>query len=198
MREIETERLLLRQFTMDDLDDLYFIYSHPDLSKYLSNEQPLRLDQTRAAINSIIESWQQHKFGVWAVVYKKHRKLIGHCGLKFLENTPEVQIGYLLLKDYWRRGFGTEAAAAVLKYGFDVVKLERIVAIAKPENIASRRVMEKVGMKYEKDAYFYENDVVYYSLSRQGYQLEALQLKDLGKYEELTLPIPQPLAPVLG
>jgi len=198
MREIETERLLLRQFTMDDLDDLYFIYSHPDLSKYLSNEQPLRLDQTRAAINSIIESWQQHKFGVWAVVYKKHRKLIGHCGLKFLENTPEVQIGYLLLKDYWRRGLGTEAAAAVLKYGFDVVKLERIVAIAKPENIASRRVMEKVGMKYEKDAYFYENDVVYYSLSRQGYQLEALQLKDLGKYEELTLPIPQPLAPVLG
>jgi len=198
MREIETERLLLRQFTMDDLDDLYFIYSHPDLSKYLSNEQPLRLDQTRAAINSIIESWQQHKFGVWAVVYKKHRKLIGHCGLKFLENTPEVQIGYLLLKDYWRRGLGTEAAAAVLKYGFDVVKLERIVAIAKPENIASRRVMEKVGMKYEKDAYFYENDVVYYSLSRQGYQLEALQLKDVGKYEELTLPIPQPLAPVLG
>jgi ribosomal-protein-alanine N-acetyltransferase len=198
MREVETERLLLRQFTIDDLDDLYFIYSHPDLSKYLSNEQPLRLDQTRAAINSIIESWQQHKFGVWAVVYKKHRKLIGHCGLKFLENTPEVQIGYLLLKDYWRRGLGTEAAAAVLKYGFDVVKLERIVAIAKPENIASRRVMEKVGMKYEKDAYFYENDVVYYSLSRQGYQLEALQLKDLGKYEELTLPIPQPLAPVLG
>ena len=198
MREVETERLLLRQFTIDDLDDLYFIYSHPDLSKYLSNEQPLRLDQTRAAINSIIESWQQHKFGVWAVVYKKHRKLIGHCGLKFLENTPEVQIGYLLLKDYWRRGLGTEAAAAVLKYGFDVVKLERIVAIAKPENIASRRVMEKVGMKYEKDAYFYENDVVYYSLSRQGYQLEALQLKDVGKYEELTLPIPQPLAPVLG
>lgn len=198
MREIETERLLLRQFTMDDLDDLYFIYSHPDLSKYLSNEQPLRLDQTRAAINSIIESWQQHKFGVWAVVYKKERKLIGHCGLKFLENTPEVQIGYLLLKDYWRRGLGTEAAAAVLKYGFEVVKLERIVAIAKPENIASRRVMEKVGMKYEKDAYYYDNDVVYYSLLRQAYQLEALQLKALVRYEELTLPSHQPLSPVHG
>ncbi len=198
MREIETERLLLRQFTMDDLDDLYFIYSHPDLSKYLSNEQPLRLDQTRAAINSIAECWRQHNFGVWAVVYKKHQKLIGHCGLKFLENTPEVQIGYLLLKDYWRRGLGTEAAAAVLKYGFEVVKLERIVAIAKPENIASRRVMEKVGMKYEKDAYYYDNDVVYYSLSRQAHQLEALHLKDLVPYEELTLPSPQPLAPALG
>lgn len=198
MREIETERLLLRQFTMDDLDDLYFIYSHPDLSKYLSNEQPLRLDQTRAAINSITECWRQHNFGVWAVVYKEDRKLIGHCGLKFLENTPEVQIGYLLLKDYWRRGLGTEAAAAVLKYGFEVVKLERIVAIAKPENIASRRVMEKVGMKYEKDAYYYDNDVVYYSLSRQAYQLEALQLKDLVQYEEVTLPSHQPLAPVFG
>jgi ribosomal-protein-alanine N-acetyltransferase len=57
-----------------------------------------------------------------------------------------------------------------LKYGFEVVKLERIVAIAKPENLASRRVMEKVGMKYEKNAHFYGYDVVYYALSREAYQ----------------------------
>lgn len=194
MREIETPRLLLRQFTMDDLDDLHLIYSHPDLTQYLSNEQPLRLEQTQAAINSIIETWRQHKFGVWAVVYKEHQKLIGHCGLKFLENTLEIQIGYLLLKAYWGRGLGTEAAAAVLKYSFEVVKLERIVAIAKPENIASRRVMEKIGMKYEKDAYYYDNDVVYYSLSRRAYQLEALQQRGLIRKVSSTVSSPQPLA----
>lgn len=197
MREIETPRLLLRQFTMDDLDDLHLIYSHPDLSQYLSNEQPLRLEQTRAAIASIRETWQQHNFGVWAVVYKKRKRLIGHCGLKFLENTSEIQIGYLLLKAYWGGGLGTEAAAAVLQYSFEVVKLERIVAIAKPENIASRRVMEKVGMKYEKDAYYYDNDVVYYSLSRRAYQLEALQKRDLIRKVSPTVPSPQPLAQAL-
>jgi RimJ/RimL family protein N-acetyltransferase len=84
---------------------------------------------------------------VWAVVHKKHQKLIGHCGFKFLENTPEVQIGYLLLPSYWGRGLATEAASAALKYGFEVAKFGRVVAIAKPENIASRRVMEKVGKR---------------------------------------------------
>jgi ribosomal-protein-alanine N-acetyltransferase len=85
---------------------------------------------------------------------------LGRCGFcVFLDNTSEVELGYLLDKSYWRRGLATEASHASLKYGFEVVKLDRIVAIAKPENIASRRVMEKVGMKYEKDAYFYNTNV---------------------------------------
>lgn len=171
---IETRRLLLRHFTPNDADELYRIYSNPDLFKYMSNEKPLLREQTRAIINSLIENWQQHHFGVWAVVYKKHQKLIGHCGFKFLEKTGEVQMGYLLLKSYWGRGLATEAASAALKYGFEVAKLERIVAIAKSENIASRRVMEKVGMKYEKDAYYYNNNVVYYSSTREAYQLNAI------------------------
>jgi ribosomal-protein-alanine N-acetyltransferase len=64
-------------------------------------------------------------------------------------------------KPYWGKGLATEGSHTSLRYGFEIVKLERIVAIAKPENIASRRVMEKVGMKYEKNAHFYNTDVVY-------------------------------------
>jgi ribosomal-protein-alanine N-acetyltransferase len=73
----------------------------------------------------------------------------------------------LLAKSYWGRGLATEAAEAALRFGFEIAKLERIVAIAKHENIASRRVMEKLGMKYEKDAYYYNNDVVYYSITNE-------------------------------
>lgn len=164
--EIETCRLQLRHFTPNDVDDLYRIYSQPDLFKYMSNDKPLLWEEARAVINSLTENWQQHQFGVWAVVYKKHQELIGHCGFKFLENTQEIQIGYILLKSYWNIGLGTEAAKASLEYGFEIANLERIVAVAKPENIASRRVMEKVGMKYEKDAYYYNNEVVYYSITR--------------------------------
>jgi ribosomal-protein-alanine N-acetyltransferase len=192
MREIETPRLRLRQFTTDDTDDLYRIYSHPELFKYMSNEKPLLWKQTRAVIHSITENWQKYHFGVWAVVYKKNQKLIGHCGLKFLGNTTEIQVGYLLLKSYWGRGLATEAAEAALQYGFEVVKLENIVAVAKPENIASRRVMEKVGMKYEKDAYYYHNNVVYYSISRAVYQSNDQGLKRTTNNQNFS-PIPQAL-----
>jgi ribosomal-protein-alanine N-acetyltransferase len=127
---------------------------------------------------------------VWAVVYKKDRKLIGHCGFKFLENTREIQIGYLLLPYYWGMGLGTEAASAALKYGFEVAKLERVVAVAKPENIASRRVMEKVGMKYEKNAYYYNNNVVYYSISRKAYRSNTIPLCQTKKESLFNLLVP--------
>ncbi len=189
-REIETPRLNLRQFTPKDAKELYRIYSHPDSFKYMSNEKPLPWEQTRGLIDSFTEHWRKYNFGVWAVVDKSNQKLIGHCGLKFLGNTTEIQIGYLLFKSYWGRGLATEAASAVLKYGFEMAQLNRIVAIAKPENIASRRVMEKIGMKYEKDAYYYDNDVVYYSLSRDAYQLEAIRLKFANRKSNLSFPIP--------
>jgi ribosomal-protein-alanine N-acetyltransferase len=159
----------------------------------MPNEKPLSLEETRAAIKSLTDNWEENHFGVWAVIYKEQEKLIGHCGLKFLENTPEVQIGYLLLKSYWTRGLGTEAASAALKYGFEVVNLQKIVAVAKPENIASRRVLEKVGMKYEKDAYYYENNVVYYSISRETYLLNVMPLMRITKNKDLYSPISQPL-----
>jgi ribosomal-protein-alanine N-acetyltransferase len=178
---------------MDDLDELYRIYSHPDLSKYIQNDKPLTWKQTKAAIKSMAENWEKYHFGVWAVIYKEHDKLIGHCGLKFLENTLEIQIGYLLLKSYWGRGLGTEAASAVLKYGFDVANLPQIVAVAKPENIASRRVLEKVGLKYEKDAYFYENNVVYYSLSREFYLSKVRPSMQAAKNKKVSPPNLQPL-----
>jgi len=150
----------------------------------MSNAKPLLRDQTRLLIYSLIENWQQHRFGVWALTDKKDKKLIGHCGFKFLENTQQIQLGYLLLKSYWGKGLGTESASAALQYGFEVARFERVVAIAKPENVASRRVMEKVGMKYEKNAYYYNNNVVYYCLTLKAYLSNAMYLKSLTKNEK--------------
>jgi len=78
------------------------------------------------------------------------KKLIGWCGLAFLDKTEEIEIGYGIAKEYWGRGFTTEAATASIRYGFEEARLNRIVAVAMPENITSRRVMEKIGMKFEK------------------------------------------------
>ncbi|MEG4034182.1 GNAT family N-acetyltransferase [Microcoleus sp. w1-18aA5] len=168
MQEIETARLYLRQFRPEDLDDLYRIYSDPETMKYLTGVRTR--EATEIAIHTMLKRWEQNNFGMWALVHKIDCKMIGRCGLAFLDQTPEVELGYALDKVYWNQGLATEASFASLNYGFKILKLERIVAIARPENIASQRVIQKVGMKYEKNAHYYETDVVYYSISRETYQ----------------------------
>lgn len=168
MLEIETVRLHLRQFVVDDLDELYRIYSNPEVTKYVGKGSKSK-EETEEALLSMLEHWQQNGFGMWAVINKIDNRLIGRCGLCFMDNTLEVELGYLLNEFYWGQGLATEASLAALKFGFEVLKLERIVAVAMPENFASRHIMEKVGMKFEKNAHYYKNDVVYYSLLRQDF-----------------------------
>lgn len=168
MHEIETTRLLLRLFTPDDLIDLYRIYRDRQVMKYVGIGART-LAETEAALCSTIDHWQQHGFGMWAVVEKKDDRTIGRCGLCFLDNTPEVELGYVLDKAYWGRGLATEAARASLKYGFAQLKLQRIVAIAHPENLASQRVMQKLGMKFASYAHYYHTDVALYALESDRY-----------------------------
>lgn len=167
MREIETARLRLRPFTPEDLDDMYPIYSNPEVVRYVGKGVRTR-EETEIGLFYTIEHYR-HGFGMWAVVDKMDNKTIGRCGLCFLDRTPEVELGYVLDKPYWGKGLATEASLASLKYGFEEIQLDRIVAIAHPLNLASRRVMEKVGMKYEKDAHYYDTDVVYYAILREAH-----------------------------
>jgi ribosomal-protein-alanine N-acetyltransferase len=167
MPEIETARLRLRHFNLNDFDHLFRLYSDVEIMRYLS---PRTREQTQASLSKHIQQWQQYNFGMWAVIYKETGAMIGRCGLGFLENTPEVELGYVFDKSYWKMGLATEASLATLKFGFWEVKLDRIVAIAHPENIASVRVIQKVGMKYEKNATYYGHDVVYYAVSHTEWQ----------------------------
>ncbi|TAG70791.1 MAG: N-acetyltransferase [Oscillatoriales cyanobacterium] len=149
-------------------DDLYRIYSDAETMKYLTGVRTR--EATESAIHAMLKRWEEHNFGMWAVVHKIDCKMIGRCGLAFLDKTPEVELGYAFDKVYWNQGLATEASFASLNYGFNILKLERIVAIARPENIASQRVIQKVGMKYEKNARYYEIDVLYYSIFRETYK----------------------------
>ncbi len=172
MPEIETARLRLRQFTLFDLEDLFRIYSDPEVMRYVGKGARTR-DETQAGLLSMLKHWELHGFGIWAVVHKMDGQLIGRCGLCFLDSTPKVELGYTFAQPYWGIGIATEASHASLKFGFEVLKLNRIVAIAKPENVGSQRVMQKVGMKYEKNAYYYNTEVVYYALLQEAWQPEV-------------------------
>ncbi len=167
---IETRRLTLRPFTLDDLDRLAAILADPDVTRYLPGGNPRTREQTEKTLRFIIGHWEQHGFGWWAVTDKASQKLIGWCGLKFIDTTNEVEVLYLFARPHWGQGYATEAATASLRYGFEELELERIMALAVPENTASRCVMEKLGMRYVKTAVYYNLDLAVYALARQAFQ----------------------------
>ena len=103
--------------------------------------------------------------------------LFRSSGLQPLEDTGEIEVGYNLAKKYWRHGYGYECALAWLKYGFEKAGLERIVAVAHPDNTGSWRIMEKCGMKYEKTAKHYGIDCVFYAISREEFLFGGTQRK---------------------
>jgi len=164
MSLVETARLYLRRFQLDDLDGLAGLLSDPDVMRYVGDGQPQSREVADSALQSIIRHWQEHGFGRWAAIDKETQTLIGFGGLRSMMGTPEVV--YHFVKSYWGRGLATELASASLRYGFEERQFERIVAVAKPQNVASIRVMEKLGMRYLKHTIYYNMEVVQYEIER--------------------------------
>ncbi len=167
MHTIETGRWYLRPFTSDDLDAFASMNADADVMRYIGDGKPQTRAQTEMRLNAILDHWDQHGFGLCAVVDRATRAFIGFCGLQYLDNTSEIEIGYRLAKRSWGFGFATEAARASLKHGFEELGLDRIVAVVHPENVASQWVVQKIGLRYVKDARFYKSDVEYYAITRQ-------------------------------
>ncbi|MEO5931485.1 MAG: GNAT family N-acetyltransferase [Candidatus Kapaibacterium sp.] len=162
---VETDRILLRAFAPDDLDDLAPILADPDVVRHLAGGKPFTREQVAGAIGRINAYWEKHGFGLMALVPKESGRVAGWCGLTLLDTTPEIELVYMLAKSEWGKGLAAEAARGMLRLGFGKIGLERIVAVARHENPASYRVMEKIGMRYERDARFYDLDMVYYSIT---------------------------------
>ncbi|SRR5579883_3295006 len=170
MTTIETPRMLLRPPTKGDLDHLAQIYCDPEVMKYRLFSQPASWKQTQEFLESYLVHWEQHGFGRWATICKANQQLIGHCGLEYIASLNEVEVNYLLSRNYWGQGLATEAAIASLKYGFETLQLQRLVALAKTENSASIRVMEKIGMHYQTNIQLHDVEWVLYILQRNQWQ----------------------------
>ena len=145
---IETDRLILRPFTLDDIEDVLAFGSHPEVNRYTGDDS---IDTKEAARNVIVNTWfsdyEKYGYGRLATIYKADSKLIGFSGLKYLPEFDETDLGYRYLPEYWGKGIATEASIALLDYGFNVLKLKKIIGTTLPDNVASSRVLEKVGMK---------------------------------------------------
>ena len=172
MPEIETLRLRFRILRPADLESLQLILSDPEVMKHLGAEPgtTLSTEETKDILEKMIEFWSRHGFGRWAVLNKADDKLIGLCGYRLLDSIPELF--YLFAKENWGRGLATESAAAVLRFGFEELGFERVIAATRHTNTASIRVLAKVGMRYEKEITHSGINALCYMLTRDEYQPE--------------------------
>jgi ribosomal-protein-alanine N-acetyltransferase len=160
---IETERLILRKFTIDDVEESYQMNKDPTVQRYLPSEGPLTRKNVEHMIkNNVLADYKEHGFGRLAVIHKQDNRFIGFTGLKYVPEFDAVDIGYRLNSAYWGQGLATESALPTIEYGFKVLKLPRIVAAAIADNQGSIRVMEKLGMHFEKTLELDGHPCVYY------------------------------------
>lgn len=167
---IETERLILRRFTPDDFESFAEIRADPDVARYIGGERGQQRDYVAARFAFYLSCYETHGYGASAILRKSDELMIGCGGLQPLEDTGETEIGYSFAKAFWGQGFATETAQAWFRYGFESAGLERIVAVAVPENAASWRVMEKLGMHYEGRAQHYGTECVKYAIAREQFR----------------------------
>ncbi len=157
---LETERLVLRRQEPADLDDLWALYSDPEITRYIP-------DAPRSRAEALEElEWHRHghpknpNLGLWATLLKPEGKFIGRCGLLpwEIEGQSEVEVAYTIDRAHWGQGLATEAAGAILRYGFERLGLPRLVCLIDPLNAASQRVAEKIGMRLERKVDGWQGD----------------------------------------
>jgi [ribosomal protein S5]-alanine N-acetyltransferase len=169
MTILETQRLILRPLRMDDLDDLYRLYRDPEVRRYFP-DGTRTYDETREELQWIIDVYYgQYGYGLWATIHKPTGAFIGRCGLIpwTFDERLEVEVAYLLDKAYWGQGLATEAARAIVSYAFDQLNLSHLICLIDPQNDASRRVAQKIGMSLERDDFVDEYGVSHlYALQR--------------------------------
>jgi ribosomal-protein-alanine N-acetyltransferase len=168
---IETERLILREFKLSDLDDFSAVMADPLVMRF-SITGPWDRDRTRRFLEGCLVDYSEDRwgFGRWATIHKQDNRLIGFSGLARyddVDGSSEVEIGYRLLPEYWGGGLGTESAQASRDFGFGHLRLTRLISMIQPGNLASVRVAEKIGMVCEKEIHKWDQRILVYAVSAE-------------------------------
>lgn len=170
MKIAETQRLILREFNVDDAAQMYALNNDPDVIRFTGDPPFANVAEAR----SFLENYDQYRkfgYGRWAVTDKISGEFLGWCGLKFDPSTGETDIGFRFFKIHWNKGYATESARECLKNGFGKLKLERIIGRAMKENSASVKVLEKLGMAYESEFDFFRGHAgLIYAVSKENFK----------------------------
>lgn len=153
---LETPRLVLREMVVEDANDMFELNADTEVIQYTGNVAFKDVKEAQEFLRNYTH-YIEYGFGRWAMIRKEDQAFIGWCGLKYIPEVDEIDIGYRLFKKYWNQAYATEAAKACLEYGFNVLKINTIVGRARAENKASIKVLEKIGLvfkaKYDIDGF---------------------------------------------
>ena len=156
---IETERLQMREFTLDDVDAVYEFSTCSDVTRFTGDEGIVRnkKDAERLIRTVWLNEYKKYGYARYALIHKGDQKLIGFCGVKFEPDLGLPDIGYRMMPEYWGKGLGTEAVRATLKYAREALGLQEIAGEVVDQNVASNKLLLKVGFRlvdsYEKDGF---------------------------------------------
>ena len=161
----------LRPLDKDDIPDwAQLIYADPDVARYLPGPDVTPLERTERLYRHFAGQWPRYGVGEWAVTDRETGELLGQAGLNHIAGLKETELDYALAKHAWGRGLATEAASAVVRFAFETAGLARLIGFVVPENVASRRVLERVGFGYERDMHYWGVDLVRYGLSPEQFE----------------------------
>lgn len=166
--------LVLRPFRDADAAPFHALLCGPEVLRYFPRTEPPPLDRVRRLLASYEEHWRRRGFGIWAVEDAATGVLMGRCGLQELPDTGEIEVDFLLGRDHWGRGHTTLAARAGLRFGFETRGIESIVGIVHPDNGASRRVLEKIGLAAPRRTVYFGMDCYRYEITRDAWRAASI------------------------
>jgi [ribosomal protein S5]-alanine N-acetyltransferase len=147
---LETKRLIVKPTSLDNLDNTYKLYSDPEVMRYVGRGAKT-YEETCNAVKLLIAHHEKHGFSTGDVYEKETGLYVGRAGLVYLEmrdDQPDIEIGYILHKIFWNKGYGTELAKGTVEWGFNHLPVNKLIANVSPKNISSCHVLEKIGMSY--------------------------------------------------
>lgn len=172
---IETTRIVLRPFELSDLSALKAILGEPGIFRYFPNQASWPEEKVQKYIVHHQIHWREHGYGHWAMTLRETGRVIGWNGLEYLPDTNETEIGYVVSTAYWGRGFATEAGQAIINFGLNTARLEEIIGLTHPENVASQRVLEKCGLVFTRREIYFGMEMFRYARRAQRRRPEHVE-----------------------
>jgi ribosomal-protein-alanine N-acetyltransferase len=163
----------MRLFTEADLDRMCEITRDPDVMRFIGYGHPLSREETLTNLNMIMNGFRRRGYGRWALERRDTGALVGYCGLS--SGNPEVgiELAYMLAREEWGKGLALEAGRASLRYGFEALGVDSIAGLTLHDNSRSRAVLERLGMKFIRDARYYDFACVHYAIARADWRADA-------------------------
>lgn len=163
---LRTERLLLRGWREDDLDPYTHLCADPEVMRYIGSGRTLERDEAWRQIALSIGHWQLRGYGLWALERQRDQSFLGRAGLWRPEGWPGLEVGWALGREHWGHGYATEAGAAAMQFAWARLQEPELISLIQPENQASRRVAERLGMAVEGREILGTDDVLVYRARR--------------------------------